>query len=203
MIVAGDRPALSTCTWVKPTLVAEVRVTEWTSGNSLRQAAFEGLRTDKPATSVRREGPSSVEVGRGRMVRSVGYNRGVLASAALQTIVCTSRLADAERFYSDVLGLTLEGRSHGALVYRVGVATLRVSPVASVQPSEHTVMGFAVDDMRPTFESLTARGVEWVRFPGFPHDDDGVVSLPDGTRVAWFRDPDGNLLSLVQYGLKA
>lgn len=127
----------------------------------------------------------------------------MLASATLQTIICTSRLAEAERFYSDVLGLPLEARSHGALVYRVGSATLRVSPVPSVQPSEHTVMGFAVAALKPILESLSGRGVEWERFPGFPHDQDGVVSLPDGTRVAWFRDPDGNLLSLVQYGPKA
>ncbi len=128
---------------------------------------------------------------------------GVLASATLQPIVCTSRLADAERFYSDVLGLPLEGRSHGALVYRVGAATLRVSPVPSLQPSQHTVMGFAVADLRTTCKVLTARRVEWERFPGFPHDEDGVLSLPDGTQVVWFRDPDGNLLSLVQYGSEA
>ena len=124
----------------------------------------------------------------------------MLASATLQTIVCTSRLSEAERFYGGVLGLPLIGRSHGALVYRVGEAALRVSPVPSVQPSEHTVIGFAVEDFASVFEGLSQRGVEWVRFPGFPHDERGAVLLPDGTRVAWLRDPDGNLLSVVQYG---
>ena len=123
----------------------------------------------------------------------------MLSSATLQTIICTSRLAEAEQFYSHVLGLPLKGRSHGALVYDVGGAILRVSPVPSMQPSEHTVAGFAVPDLAPLVEALTARGVAWVRFPRFAHDHNGVVHLPDGSMVVWFRDPDGNLLSLVQY----
>jgi hypothetical protein len=68
----------------------------------------------------------------------------MLASSKLQTIVLSSRLAEAERFYGSVLGLRLKGNSHGALVYDVGGADLRVSPVPSTQPSPHTVLGFAV-----------------------------------------------------------
>jgi hypothetical protein len=47
---------------------------------------------------------------------------------------------------------------------------------------------------------LTERGVGLERFAGFPHDSEGVLTTPDGAKVAWFRDPDGNLLSVVQYG---
>lgn len=127
----------------------------------------------------------------------------MLSSATLQTIICTSRLDAAERFYSRVLGLRLKGRSHGALVYDVGGAPLRVSPVPAMQPSEHTVVGFAVPNLAPVVEALTERGIEWVRFPGFAHDDNGIVHLPDGSLVVWFRDPDGNLLSIVQYAVDA
>ena len=123
----------------------------------------------------------------------------MLASSKLQTIVWTSRPREAERFYSDVLGLPLKGRSMGALVYDIQGSVLRVSPVPSTQPSEHTVAGFAVEDLAGVVSALRERGVAWVRFPNFPHDDDGVVTAPDGSRVAWFRDPDGNLLSIVQY----
>lgn len=123
----------------------------------------------------------------------------MLASSKLQTIICTSRLADAERFYSDVLGLSLKGRSHGALVYDVGGGDLRVSPVPSMAPSVHTVVGFAIPDLSAVISALSARGIQWERFPGFPHDDTGILLLPDGAKVAWFRDPDGNLLSIVQY----
>jgi len=117
----------------------------------------------------------------------------------LQTIVCTSRLAEAEHFYGTVLGLPCKGKSHGALVYDVGGGELRVSPVPSMQPSAHTVLGFAVPDVAAIVATLRARGVTPERFPGFPHDAAGILLTPEGARVAWIRDPDGNLLSIVQY----
>jgi len=123
----------------------------------------------------------------------------MLADSRLQTIIWTSRLPEAEKFYCGVLGLTLKGKSHGALVYSVGGGDLRVSPVPSTQPSEHTVLGFAVSDVRAVVDALAARGVVLERFAAFPHDPQGVLRTPDGAQVAWFRDPDGNLLSIVQY----
>jgi catechol 2,3-dioxygenase-like lactoylglutathione lyase family enzyme len=123
----------------------------------------------------------------------------MLASSRLQTIVWTSRIAEAEKFYRDVLGLPLKGKSQGALIYGVSGSDLRVSPVPSTQPSAHTVLGFAVTDVRATMQSLAERGITLERFKGFPHDTAGVLTTPDGAQVVWFRDPDGNLLSVVQY----
>jgi catechol 2,3-dioxygenase-like lactoylglutathione lyase family enzyme len=123
----------------------------------------------------------------------------MLASAKLQTIVLTSRLEEAARFYGGVLGLAVKRNSDGALVYDVGGADLRISPVPSTEPSSHTVVGFAVSDLTAVMSALHARGVQWERFPNFPHDSAGVVVTPGRAKVAWFRDPDGNLLSIVQY----
>lgn len=123
----------------------------------------------------------------------------MLADAQLQTIVWTSRIPEAEEFYSEVLGLPLKARSHGALVYSVGGGDLRVSPVPSTQSSAHTVLGFAVADVRTVLKDLAARGVVFERFAGFPQDSLGVLTTHDGAQVAWFRDLDGNLLSIVQY----
>ena len=123
----------------------------------------------------------------------------MLSSARLQTIICTSRIQEAERFYSEVLGLSLKGRAMGALVYDVQGSALRVSQVTSTNPSEHTVMGFAVSDLRTVMAALGQRGVVWEHFPNFPQDAEGVLHAPDGSQVAWFRDPDRNLLSIVQY----
>lgn len=123
----------------------------------------------------------------------------MLSSARLQTIVCTARMAEASRFYEDILGLRCTSMSHGARVYNVGGAELRLSPVPSMEPSTHTVVGFAIKDLDAVIESLLAHGVTLERFSGFPHDSCGTVTLPDHTRVAWFRDLDGNLLSIVQY----
>jgi catechol 2,3-dioxygenase-like lactoylglutathione lyase family enzyme len=122
----------------------------------------------------------------------------MLAASKLVTLVWTSRIPEAERFYSEVLGLPLAGKSHGALLYQVGGGDLRVSPVPTTQPSAHTVLGFAVADVGAVVAQLAARGVSFERFPGFPHDASGIVATPEGAKVAWFRDPDGNLLSVVQ-----
>jgi catechol 2,3-dioxygenase-like lactoylglutathione lyase family enzyme len=123
----------------------------------------------------------------------------VLRSARLQTIVWTARIAEASRFYGDVLGLPLRTRSHGALVYDVAGGELRVSPVPATRPTEHTVLGFAVTDLRTLMRGLSELGIRWQRFAHLAQDAEGVLQLPDGTRVAWFRDPDGNLLSIVEY----
>jgi len=124
----------------------------------------------------------------------------MLGKARLQTLVWTSDTARAGAFYGGVLGLTQAGTSHGALVYEVSGGELRVSPVPATQPSEHTVLGFAVEDVGAVAEALAAAGVAAERFEGFDQDSLGVWRAPDGTQVVWFRDPDGNLLSAVRYG---
>src|SRR4030088_2297035 len=83
----------------------------------------------------------------------------MFASAKLQAIICTSRIQRAEQFYGGVLGLALQARSQGALVYDVGGTSARVSPVPSTRPSEHTVLGFAVPDIASAIAVLRERGV--------------------------------------------
>lgn len=125
----------------------------------------------------------------------------MLSNSKLQSIIWSSRIAEAETFYRGVLGLMLRTKSDGALVFSVGGGNLRVSPVPSTAPSAHTVLGFSVSDVDRVMAFLGARGVVLERFDGFPHDESGAVMTPDGARVAWFRDPDGNLLSVVQFPL--
>ncbi len=123
----------------------------------------------------------------------------MLGSARLQTLVWTADKARAKAFYSGVLDLPFQGESFGALLYKVGNGELRVSPVPSTRPSEHTVLGFAVDNLGEVADELGRRGLYVERIAGFQHDQRGVWTAPDGTKVLWFRDPDGNLLSVVQY----
>lgn len=123
----------------------------------------------------------------------------MLANSRLQTIICTSRLQEARVFYQQTLGLPLKATSDGALVFDVGGADLRVSPVPPQEPGEHTVAGFAVDDLAECMAGLAERGIGFERFANFPHAEDGSLTTPDGNRVAWFMDPDGNLLSIVQF----
>ena len=123
----------------------------------------------------------------------------MLGHSRLQTIILTSRIAEAERFYTDVLGLQLRRHSNGNRVFDVGGSDLTLARVPSAQPSGHTVAGFAVDDLATVIDELAKRGVRCERFEHLPHDEQGVVAAPDGDRVAWFRDLDGNLLSIVQF----
>ncbi len=123
----------------------------------------------------------------------------MLGQSRLQTIILTSRIAEAERFYTDVLGLQLRRHSNGNLIFDVGGSDLTVGRVPSTQPSEHSVIGFAVDDLDAKMIELSKRGITWERFEGFHHDERGIVITPDGDRVVWFRDPDRNIISIVQF----
>jgi catechol 2,3-dioxygenase-like lactoylglutathione lyase family enzyme len=123
----------------------------------------------------------------------------MLAASKLQTIVLTSRIAEAEKFYLEVLELPLKRRLHGGLIVDVGGSELLVMPGPPTPPSEHTVAGFAVRDLDAVRAKLESRGLAWERFSHISHDANGVTTSPEGARVVWFRDPDGNLLSIVQY----
>ena len=123
----------------------------------------------------------------------------MFSQSKLQSIICTSRIDEAEIFYRDVLGLSLQSRSDGALVFNVSGGDLRVSPVPSTRASEHTVLGFSVSDVDSAVEFLRKREVAIECFEGFTHNENGTLATPGGSRVAWFRDPDGNLLSVVQF----
>lgn len=123
----------------------------------------------------------------------------MLSTSRLQSIIWTSRIDEARDFYEGVLGLALKAVSDGALVFDVSGSDLRVSPVPSTQPSQHTVMGFAVPDVDSEVAALGERGVVFERFAGLEHEVNAVVVTPGEARVAWFRDPDGNILSVVQF----
>jgi len=123
----------------------------------------------------------------------------MLTNSKLQSIIWTSRIEEAEKFYCDSLGLVMKNKSDGALVLDVSGSDLRISPVPSTTPTEHTVLGFSVTDVDSIVAMLTDRGIVFERFNGFPHEPNGTLTTPDGSRVAWFRDPDGNLLSIVQF----
>ena len=86
----------------------------------------------------------------------------------LQTIVLTSRSEETERFYRDVLGLPIKGRSHAGVTFDVGWSDLLVGRVPSTQRSEHTMIAFAVPDLDAAIARLTSNGVSFERFPGFP-----------------------------------
>jgi catechol 2,3-dioxygenase-like lactoylglutathione lyase family enzyme len=110
--------------------------------------------------------------------------------------------ANAERsraFYEQVLGLTFVSDEPPALVFQVGDSMLRIQKVQQVHAAPYTALGWDVSDIRGTVRGLSEAGVVFERFEGMNQDSDGIWQAPSGARVAWFRDPDGHVLSLTQF----
>lgn len=122
----------------------------------------------------------------------------MLEHAQLQALVGTARSEASKEFYNKTLGLTLESEDQFALTFKISGGTLRVSKVPTVAPSPYAVVGFAVKDVETAAAELTLKGVRLERFPFLMQDAQGVWTAPDGSKVAWFRDPDLNLLSISQ-----
>jgi predicted enzyme related to lactoylglutathione lyase len=119
-----------------------------------------------------------------------------------RSIIAFSATNDPERakkFYRDVLGLPLEEESPFALVFRAGGTMLRVQKTQGHKPAPHTLLGFDVPDIDADVRALSQRGVKLERYSGMEQDDLGIWRAPDGAKIAWFKDPDGNLLSLTQF----
>jgi hypothetical protein len=76
---------------------------------------------------------------------------------------------------------------------------VRLAKVPVFTPAEFTVMGWDVADVQKTVTGLQKKGVSFERFPGMEQDKFGIWSAPSGAKVAWFKDPDGNILSLSQH----
>jgi len=104
----------------------------------------------------------------------------------------------ANEFYQDTLGLSSVADTPFAIVFDANGTMLRIQKVEHLTPAEHTLLGWKVDDIRATIEELTAKGVRFERFDRLPQDELGIWTTPDGSRVAWFKDPDGNTLLLTQ-----
>lgn len=121
-----------------------------------------------------------------------------LGSRKLVAFVATLDPARAKDFYGRVLGLRLTSEDNFALVFDANGTTLRVSVVRELAPAGYTVLGWLVPDIRQTVRELTERSVVFQRFDGLEQDELGIWSAPGGARVAWFRDPDGNTLSVTQ-----
>jgi len=122
-----------------------------------------------------------------------------LADSDLIAFVPTKDMSKARPFYERTLGLKLEGSSPVACAFRANGVLLRLIAVEQLTPYPFTVLGWSVEDIATTVAGLTANGVAFERIEGVEQDDLGVWLSPGGARVAWFKDPDANTLSLTQF----
>jgi catechol 2,3-dioxygenase-like lactoylglutathione lyase family enzyme len=117
----------------------------------------------------------------------------VVAGAALTAFAATADLERSHAFYGGVLELERVEASGFANAYDLAGTQLRVTLVGNVARAPYTVLGFRVPDLAA---AMAALDVEFLRFDGLEQDAAGVWTAPSGTRVAWFHDPDGNVLSV-------
>lgn len=132
-------------------------------------------------------------------MRDLTDTGGALASSSLVAFVGVCDPDRAKRFYRDTLGLRLVSEELPfALVFDVQGTMLRVTVVPEVKPAKFTVLGWKVPDIQAAVSSLEEEGVEFQRYAGLQQDGLGIWTSPNGARVAWFHDPDGNILSVTQ-----
>lgn len=125
----------------------------------------------------------------------------ILRTGKLVAFAPVTDAARARAFYEGVLGLRLvEDEKPFAMVFDANGTMLRVTPVGEFKPQPFTVLGWEVERIETTVERLMAAGVTFLRFPGMNDGDAlGIWTAPGGARIAWFKDPDGNVLSVTQF----
>jgi catechol 2,3-dioxygenase-like lactoylglutathione lyase family enzyme len=129
-----------------------------------------------------------------------------LTTNAPIAFIPTTNAAAARDFYETALGLNFVSDDDFAMVFRIGPTQtpgeansgimLRVVRAPAFTPAPFTIFGWEVTDIHATIADLTTRGVEFLRIGYFEQNEAGVWTAPGGTQVAWFKDPDGNTLSL-------
>jgi catechol 2,3-dioxygenase-like lactoylglutathione lyase family enzyme len=121
-----------------------------------------------------------------------------LGNSRLVAFVATKDGARARHFYGETLGLKILSDDPYALVVDAQGTSLRIQKVGTLRPQSFTVLGWQVSDITAIIDRLAKHGVKFQRFDGMEQDERGVWTSPSGARVAWFRDPDGNTLSLTE-----
>jgi len=103
----------------------------------------------------------------------------------------------ARAFYADTLGLRTSEANGILTLHLAGDRDTIVYPKPDHEPATYTILNFAVDDIDAAVDELAGRGVEMERYDGMPHDEKGVMRA-GGPYIAWFKDPAGNILSVLQ-----
>ncbi|MER5812866.1 VOC family protein [Streptomyces sp. NPDC002033] len=104
----------------------------------------------------------------------------------------------AKEFYGETLGLRVSEENGLLRLHIAGGNEVLLYPKEDHAPAVFTVLNFPVDDIDAAVGELTRRGIRLERYPGFAHDDKGVVRDEGGPQIAWFTDPAGNILSVLQ-----
>lgn len=123
----------------------------------------------------------------------------MLTDETLTAFIATAQPEHARQFYESTLGLRFVSDSEFALVFDAKGVELRIQKVERVSPPVATVLGWRVGDITQTVTERATRGVVFERYPHLEQNDLGIWTSPGGAQVAWFKDPDGNMLSVSEH----
>ena len=115
------------------------------------------------------------------------------------TFLLTKNSDAALAFYRDKLGLAFRRDDGFALVFETNGVMLRIAKVNDFTPAQGTALGWECRDLRNDVMRLQEKGVVFEIYPNMGQDELGIATFPNGDKVAWFKDPDGNTLSLSQH----
>ena len=127
----------------------------------------------------------------------------MMRHATLVAFLATTDLNRSREFFVERIGLSCTEQTAYACVSDANGTPLRVTFVDEMRAAPYTVLAWVVDDIAERVHSLIDRGVRFERFEGMVQDDLGVWTTPGDDRVAWFKDPDRNVLSLTEYAAPA
>ena len=122
----------------------------------------------------------------------------MLADKKLKAFVAATKPDKAKLFYQHTLGLKLLSEDDYGLEFEINGALLRVAIVQELKPQKFTILGWNVDDISSTIKSLNDKNVFCEKYDFLKQDNLGVWISPNGSKVAWFKDLDGNVLSLTE-----
>jgi len=125
--------------------------------------------------------------------------KSILGAEKLVAFVATRDPRRAKAFYGEVLGLPLVSEDQFALVFDAAGTTLRTTLVKEVAAAQYTVLGWEVSDITRTAKKLHQARIPLERYAGMQQDELGIWTSPSGAKVAWFKDPDGNTLSITEF----
>jgi len=123
----------------------------------------------------------------------------MLSFSKIIAFVPTKDAKRARAFYEGLLGLRFVSEDHFALVMDAKGIMVRVALVPEFQPQQFTIAGWEVSDIKREVMSLQGQGVRFEKYGMKGQDEQGIWSSPSEAKVAWFKDPDGNVLSLTQF----
>jgi catechol 2,3-dioxygenase-like lactoylglutathione lyase family enzyme len=123
----------------------------------------------------------------------------MLASSKMIGFVPTKDSKIAREFYEGKLGFQFSSDDPFALVMKAGDSMIRIAKAKEFTPASYTVLGWEVANIETIVVWLKQRGVSFEKYPFIQNQELGIWTTPSGDKVAWFKDPDGNVLSLSQH----